>query len=319
MLKDGIEFFNVEQIGPNGELWRFDKNLMDCLGCSRNDRARFYAQRAIGVELRFKLKGTYFDITFLSRKENTEIYVFYGDYQHKRYVLPADMETTLHIEQPEKYKELRDGAFHKDVIRIVIGYAGYVCFKGIESFGHTIEVPADWECPRETLLIYGSSISHGSECSQYIHSYAFVLSRMAKINVLNKAIPGGCQAEYIMADYLKNLKYDMAFFEFGVNVLSIYDESEYEKHLKYLIQCIQSKPFFFTSVLVNGNEYGDTALKKKIEAFRNIAEKLGLKEYIPPLEILSELSFLTTDLVHPSDFGQQVIAERLFLKMGFKK
>ncbi len=317
MIKDQIEFFNVEEIGPEGQLWRFPKKLMDRLGDENHDRGRFYSERAIGVELRFRFDGTYFDIRFSSAKEPTEITLFFGDYQHRRLLVPADTETTFHIELPEKYFQLTDGAFSKEVIRFVIGYSGYVSFKGIETFGHTVSLPRRTDLPSQTLLIYGSSISHGSECAQYIHSYPFLLSQFGKVNVLNKAIPGGCQAEYIMSDYLKTLSYDLAFVEFGVNVLGLYDAFRYRSHFEYLLKQFREKPLFYTGVLKNGNEQTDGVLHQRITEFQRIAEQLEFPNYIPPEELLDDFTFLTTDLVHPSDFGQLQIAIRLAKKLGY--
>lgn len=82
--------------------------------------------------------------------------------------------------------------------------------------------PSEGDMHAKTLLIYGSSISHGSEALEYIDSYAIILSRILNINVLNKSIPSSCQAEKQMIDYLNTIKRDTTFIEFGVNIIGLF-------------------------------------------------------------------------------------------------
>lgn len=316
MIKDNIEFFNVSQITESGKLLRFDEDLINSLGCEVHQRGRFYAYRAIGSELRFKLDSKFFEITFLSEKEDTDVYIFYGDYMDKRYTLKAGLITTLHIEIPQEFLDnalrLPKGAFSPKVIRIVIGYSGYVSYLGIKTFGHEITPPSKDEVPSKTLLIYGSSISHGSESLEYINSYAFILSRLLKVNVLNKAIPGSAQAEKCMTDFLATLDFDASFVEFGVNVLKLYTKEEYQEHLDYLLSKLSFKPLNYTSVFMNGNMLdNDTIGSKRYHEFRSYANSLNIGKYINPDDLLTDFSALTADLLHPSDFGQLLIASNL--------
>lgn len=312
MIKDNIYFHNVEEITKDGKLLRFNEKLINNLGCDTHQRGRFYGYRAIGSELRFKTDAGFFDITLLSYKESSRVYVFYGDYMDKAYTLKEGVISTLHIEIPEKiylnYDVLPKKNFNPRVIRIIIGYPGYVSYLGLNAFSHKIELPNEYDMPKKKLLIYGSSISHGSEALEYINSYAFILSRMLGIDVLNKSIPGSCQAEIGMTDYLSQIKCDAAFIEFGVNVLQLYNKEMYKEHLDYLLSKIKVKKYL-TSVLDNGSilNLNSTELTH-LNEFRQYARLLNNVVYINERDLLPEFSSLTADLLHPSDFGQMQIA-----------
>lgn len=317
MIKDNIYFHNVEEITNDGKILRFKEELINSLGCAAHKRGRFYAYRAIGTELRFMTKSKFFDITLLSNKEDCRVYIFYGDYMDKAYTLKEGVITTLHIEVPQNiynnYDSLPKKNFNPRVIRIIIGYPGYVSYLGINTFGEDIQLPNDDDMPKKKLLIYGSSISHGSECLEYINSYAFLLSRMLEIDVLNKSIPGSCQAEYHMSDYLSTIKCDQAFIEFGVNVLSLYDIDDYKSHLDYLLNKLKTN-IYLTSVLDNGNILNSESKEfENMKLFREYVKTLKNVNYIDYQELLPDFSSLTTDFLHPSDYGQLLIA------LGIKK
>ncbi|MDE5565726.1 MAG: hypothetical protein K2I77_01950, partial [Anaeroplasmataceae bacterium] len=203
------------------------------------------------------------------------------------------------------------------VIRVVIGYSGYVSFVDLNTYMDR-RPPESSELPNEKLLIYGSSISHGSEALEYINSYAFLLSRLLHIDVINKAIPGSCLAEESMCHYLKELQADKAFVEFGVNVLGLYSLEEYKYHLDLLLSSICAKKLYFTSVLDNGHILEKDSLLDKMNSFRDYAKSIKKYQYIDPTVLLDDFSSLSADFLHPSDFGQMLIAWNLFkiLKMN---
>lgn len=315
MIKDNIEFFNVEEIKSDGTILRFKEDLILSLGCNEHKRGRFYGYRSIGAELRFKTNAKFFDITFSAVKEDTSIYLFYGDYMSKKFLINANITQTLHIEVESnilKYQDrLPKNGFSPNLIRFVIGYSGYIKYLGINTFGEVIMAPSECDIPSKTLLIYGSSISHGSEALEYVDSYAFILSRILNINVLNKSIPGSCQAEKQMIDYLNTIKRDTTFIEFGVNVIGLFSLEEYKKRLEYIISKMNNN-LYLTSIL--DNHYlidNNEEMLDKMLTFRDIAIKCCKTiNYIDPTKLLS-LTSLTCDLLHPSNFGQLEIALRL--------
>lgn len=315
MIYDGIEFFNVEEINEHANILRFPEDVIQNIGNSIHQRGRFYGYRSIGSELRFVTDSLFFDLKLRSDKEDCKIYVFFGDYMFKAYTLKEGVITNLHIEIPEKYlkhrEDIKEYTYHPKLIRIVIGYSGYVSYIGLNTYGNR-RPPLESELPRKRLLLYGSSISHGSEALEYINSYAFILSRLLKMDVINKSIPGSCQAEEIMCKYLRKISCDLAFIEFGVNVLELYSLEEYQKHLDMLLDSLASKEVYFTSVLDNGNllEQDSSAYKKMME-FRRYAKSIQKYIYIDPKVLLDDFSSLTADFLHPSDYGQMRIAINL--------
>lgn len=314
-----IDFFNIDHLeafGDSYKLERFPKELEENLGCEVHKRGRFYSHRAIGSEIRFKCAAPFFDITIGSYKEETSLYIFFGDYFFKKIILEEGTMKTYHIEIPEKMKlkNLPRGDFSNDVIRILIGFSGYVLFKGVETFGFEIVKPSLDDYPKKKLLIYGSSISHGSEALEYVTTAPFLLSHMLHADVINKSIPGSCQAEEKMVKYLSTLDYDTAFVEYGVNVLSLYNTNEYKTHLDYILKYLINRPLYLTSIYDNGRLLDEASKEyQNLIEFRQIisAVKQLNVEVINPADILSKLNYLTCDLLHPSDMGQIEIAMNL--------
>lgn len=306
MIYKNIDFFNIEEIKDDGTLLRFKEDLILNLGYKSHQRGRFYGYRAIGSELRFKISSSFFDITLEAYKEDCKIYIFYGDYMDKAYTIEKNKVTTIHIEKPDKMVnvDLPRGGFNNDVVRIIIGYPGYIKFKAVNSFGNEIMLPNENDVPNESLVIYGSSISHGSESIEYINSYAFILSRLLNINVYNKAIPGSCLAEEKMIDYISKINTDKYFVEFGVNTLRLFNKEEYEKRLDYIIDKLPN--LSFTSIFMCGSMLEKDIAGQNFYEFREIAKKkIG---FIDPKCLFPRFEALTTDLLHPSDFGQMLIA-----------
>ena len=322
MIFDNIEFFNVDEINEQGNILRFKEKLIQNLGNVIHKRGRFYGYRSIGSELRFVTDSLFFDLKLRSNKEDCKVFVFFGDYMFQAYNLKEGVITNLHIEIPEKFLKYRENikeyTYHPKLIRIVIGYSGYVSYIGLNTYGNR-RPPLEEELPRKKVLLYGSSISHGSESLEYINSYAFILSRLLKMDVLNKSIPGSCQAEEIMCNYLKEIPCDLAFAEFGVNVLGLYSLEEYKRHLDMLLNSFQTQKVFFTSVFDNGNLLEpDSLAYKKMMNFRKYAESIRKHTYIPPQELLDDFSSLSADFLHPSDYGQMRIAINLYNKLNEK-
>lgn len=311
MIHDNIEFFNCCEIKSDGTILRFKEDLILGLGYKEHQRGRFYGYRSIGVELRFKTNAKFFDISLEAYKEDCRVYVFYGDYMDKSYTLEHGKVTTLHIEIPEKminnFHRLPKGGFANDLIRVIIGYPGYIKYKGINTFGNDILVPNEDDVPKKSLVIYGSSISHGSEALEYVNSYSFILSRILNINIYNKAIPGSCLAEKDMIDYVASIPADNYFVEFGINVLRQYSLEEYINHLNYIVNKI--KNLKFTSVFMCGAMLEEDIAKTRFDEFREYAK--NVEGFIDPDNILTRFEALTTDLLHPSDFGQMLIAINL--------
>lgn len=316
MIYDNIDFFNIEEILPNGQLLRFPQKLINSLGYEKHKRGRFYGYRSIGSELRFITDSPFFDITLKSIKEDCGVHIFFGDYSFKKYVLKEGVEQTLHIEIPDNilnnYDNLDRLGFNPRVIRIVIGYPGYVAYLGLNTFGYEIITPSIDDVPSKTLLIYGSSISHGSEALDYINSYAFILSRHLNINILNKSIPGSCLGEYQMIDYLKEINNDAVLVEFGVNTLRLFSVEEYDKRLKYIIDNLCGN-LYITSVLENGNKINDSKIYDKMNDYQKCLKQTNNKgvSIINPNILIESLAYLTFDLLHPSEFGQLKLAESL--------
>ena len=238
MIYHDLEFHNVAELrrveGINGlKLERFPKEVQNTLGDDTHHRGRFFAERAIGCEIRFVTDAHYFSIGLTAIEQDTEITIYQGDFFHSKHTLKAGVLTSLHIEkgtgfnhsQPEALEKKR---FDYKVWRILIGYSGYVFFNYIDTFGYSRRPPLEEEKPSIKWLAYGSSITYGGQATNYTNCYANQAALYINADLYNKGIAGSCRCEPQVADFFAKDKtqYSLITLELGVNVLGVFSPEE---------------------------------------------------------------------------------------------
>ena len=87
-----------------------------------------------------------------------------------------------------------------------------------------IETPKANQCPKSTLLSYGSSITHGSNAIDTSHTWVSLLAHNLNMDARNLGMAGSCAMEPEMVDYIASQgekgHWDLATLELGINVLS---------------------------------------------------------------------------------------------------
>lgn len=252
--------------------------------------------------------------------------VFQGDYQGSYEISPWPVtvdgtEITIHRQDWSAIQRFAgEGySFHPSVTRILLPYDWGCCLRDIKG---DIRPPREREMPGKHLLVYGSSITHGGNASVPSGTYAFRLARKLGYDLINLGCAGSCQMDEAMASYIgARDDWDMALFELGVNVMETWDGDQlYGKALAFLTAVLEARPdkqVFVTDMYYNRYDFdGDIRTTLFRGAIQRCASVLsgryrGRLHYINGLKAMDTPGGLSSDGLHPSDRGHEMIAEQL--------
>ena len=130
MIKDGIDFHNVEEMTETEKGWRMSR-LPVSVTERMEEGASSVAAYGTGVELRFKIRGDAATIRLRAEEaaEAQTAYIYYGSFQggwenSSRTILTQ--ETALRVEKPKNLAFLKEVtqerglAFNPEVVRVVL-------------------------------------------------------------------------------------------------------------------------------------------------------------------------------------------------------
>nr|WP_314461150.1 SGNH/GDSL hydrolase family protein [uncultured Clostridium sp.] len=325
MIVYGIEFHNVDHLeeveGMGGKkLCRFPRNISRSLGVAENRNARFRADRVHGCELRFVTESKYFDVALTAVEQDIDVLIYKGDLFHRREVLKAGVCTVLHVEDPPVYeivnqKMLTGKQFAPWIWRIQFGMNGAIYFHYIDTYENALRPPKREEKPEVLWAAYGSSITCGSVTNLYSNSYINQAAVKAGWDVMNKGLSGSCLCEVEVADYLAELSADVLSLEIGVNMVLFFEEEETSKRVRYLLETLKKSPagdIFVIDMFPNKGLIAldqDSAYYRHYRSFKEIvrqaASTVGDQRFhlIKGEDVLVDFTYLSTDLLHPSDNG----------------
>lgn len=333
MTDQNIEFHNVDHLerveGMSGlRLHRFPEKFTKQLGVEGNYNGRFRAQRPHGCELRFVTEGEFFDLALTAVEGDNDIVIYYGDRMHSKHTLRNGNTTVLHVEKPEIYSSvdtsrLRKGRFAPKVWRVQFGMNSYMHFNYIDTFGFSIRPPGKAEKPDTLWAAYGSSITCGSVSALYSNSYVNQAALRLNYDVLNKGLSGSCLCEAFAADYLAELEVDVLTLELGVNMVSFFEEAQYRSRSQYFLQKMRDSRagrIYIIDMFPNKGLIAADESSKYYVNYRSfkaiLREELEIISdrkmvLIPGEEILKDFTYLSADLLHPSDDGHIRMGEHL--------
>ncbi|MFH5181869.1 SGNH/GDSL hydrolase family protein [Paenibacillus sp. TAB 01] len=238
---------------------------------------------------------------------------------------------TLQLDAPERFDDviperLNNRAFRSNVWRIFFDRYSAV-FYGIESFGFAVRAPYPEEIPRLTLLAYGSSITQGAGALANYNCYVQQAARRLEIDALNLGLSGSCYCEPELADHLAGRNdWDIAYLELGVNMRSVFTVEQFQARSAYLldrmIELQPEKPIFLTTMYPNRASYFHAnasipKLQEDEKRFNEVLESYCANKRHAQLhlldgrEIMSDFVSLTSDLIHPSDYGHMLMGEQV--------
>lgn len=325
MIYKNIEIHNVAEIveDENGGIgWlRVPRSVYDAM---ESDRGRQMCQGATGVELRFVMKG---GRAVLKLRGTAYINVFFGSIQAGWQCYGEGKAVTgvteLVIEKPANMDTIRDyskrtgSGFSPEVVRVIFS-KGRCEVLDVEG---DVCPPDKSLLPKNTLLTYGSSITHGSNSLATANSWTSVLAHNLNSDVINLGMAGSCRMEAELIDYIAELGvnggWTVAILELGINVLD-WDEEKIRQRVSYTLEQVagrnpDKKVYVISPFYCHNDYYGKQDANKWRGCIESLVRKIGYKNiiYINGLDILGDVSGLSADEVHPNIYGIQQIADRL--------
>lgn len=332
MLHQNIYFHNVTELEtsphtPGWKLQRFPKEVRYSL----EEKGRTKAVQSNGCELRFVTDAKHVRVMVSSQEADGQVLVFKGDFLHSSHQLKAGVIHTLQLEAPERFPDvhpevLNNSAFSSKVWRVFFERFNGV-FHGIEAFGFEVRPPLPHEIPRLTMFAYGSSITQGAGALSNYNCYVQQTGRRLGIDVLNLGLSGSCYCEQGLADHIAERDdWDIGFLEIGVNMRGVYTVEEFQQRAVYLLDRIierhPEKPLFVTTMYPNRATYSQEgsaifAYRDSEQQFNDVLiryaadKKHANLQLLQGEQIMSDFTSLTSDLIHPSDYGHIRMAEAL--------
>ena len=334
MLYKNYELHGVGEVveNPDGSVsWlRMPTEVLNGLD---RDVARERMKGSTGVEIRFVIKSGDSATVTMSRTTPDRSYGLFHVYRGGVQGSDKDGETDkITDSEPhpyvisrskniEKLKVIADksgSSFSPEVVRIIFD-RGSVNIHSIEG---DIMPPTPDMLPDKTLLVYGSSITHGSNSLNASHSWASLLAHNLDTDLINLGMAGCCALEPSVADYIARLgkedKWHIAVLELGINVTS-WDEEKIRTRATNLIKTVASanpekpivviSPFYHGADEFGGNEGAENWRRILPEiigelAFPNVT-------FIQGTDVVDNIGYISADEVHPSIYGVYRIANAL--------
>ncbi len=341
MIYENFELHNVAEVSqrPSGlRMYRFPKAACDSMNLGAHIYGRYVSQTTTGCEIRFVTEGDRAIISLSAIDQDGYVQIYRGDFRYYTgytYTYPVKKGQVTHIElvKAPNFEALdpslkrKEGGFSPEVWRVMSDINFIMTMVDFESFGAKVRPPRPDELPKKTLLCYGTSLTYGACASAQSVCYCQLLGRMLNVNLLNKAMGGSCCNEPMVADYFASddIHFDALLLENAVNMGTQYEE--YEKRGAYLLDRITAaKPdvpiYMVTSYPHSGTVVPGCACpvtkKSEIassigtdEIIRSFAKKYPQVHLIEGAEMMNDLTSLTCDLIHMSDYGQIMTATNL--------
>lgn len=335
MIYKNIEIFNIAELIelPDGSVtWRrVPKWAEDNL--ERGDQSLRYSRGFPGVELRFVLKGESATIRLAKMTDDgvdNSFHIYRGGFQGlysdyaKGKVLTNMEPMDIEITRVPKHDRLMamgqatDLGWDPNVIRIRFDRGLY---RLVDVIGD-VEPPKPEQCPKKTILNYGSSITVGMDSMGASNAWASQLAFRMKTDLRNMGFAGSCMLEPDVAEYLAQLgeqgKWDLAILELGINALTFEEEKIYTRVRNILKQVASrnpEKPVFVISPFHCPNDFeGGTKAVRWREIIAEIIEQEQYPNvtYINGMDILGDISWFAADGLHPSLYGHIKIADGVY-------
>lgn len=318
MEKDGILFHNVARIRATKAGPLLDR-VPAAVFAGLDEPATHTSSDASGVELRFVMQAPTVKLTLSveAAAEAQVAYIRYGSFPGTWAAanrILTTVPTPVTISAPANLKRLQEVAraanlaFDPAVVRICLPY----CRTYYWGATGAISVPRVQQMPKQTYLAYGSSITHGSLALNPLATYPQLIADRFQADLLNFGFPGSAWLEPALADYLAARQdWTFASLELGINMLDAFSPAAFRARVRRFIApfAADPRPVVATDMVVT--DY--PAAPEKVRAFRQIVQEecQGKLPYVSGLQLLAQLTDLSSDLLHPTAVGMAKIARRL--------
>ncbi len=333
MIHDNIELHNVGDVqsvpGVAGlRLQRVPEEVRQHL----NETAQMRMLQPDNIEIRLVAEGT--PRLTLSSEGESKVTIFCGLFDNMQRFMIGPEPQTLELEANPRLAELdqaywSDMSFSPKVYRVLLGgtQRDPVYLHGIEGEG--IRPPRADELPSLRYLSYGTSITHGFFSEGPHLNYVAQTARRLGADLINLGVGGSAHCEAELADYIA-ARDDWHIASLGLSVnMQGFPLDEFYTRVSYLVNtiagadtrrpiaCITLYPYYRDFGQDVGGEYGGVpdeyrhALRRALEACPH-----GNAHLVEGPELLTDISGLTGDLIHPGDNGMIEMGYNLAAKLA---
>lgn len=322
MIRDNIEFFNVEEFEnrPDGSVlfYRYPKKVCDSFGKDSNKFGRYVSRMTTGCELRFYLNDRV-AVKLSAIEADGKVVVYFGDFRHSIVEIKKGIETDILLTLPTQLSILENvqSRYPNNLCRIVLCHDFCCAYHGVETYGSEI-IPYS-ENKLIKWLAYGSSITQSAGASLYTNGYIYQTAKVLGVEAINKGMGGSCFSEKDTSDFLIGTEnWDFATLELGINMMYFFSVEEFTKNVQYLVRNMASKhpdkKIFLITMYPYYGFYKEE--KTKVNDFCNVLRSLS-NEFentvlIEGSDVLTDITSLTCDILHPSDDGHALMAYNLY-------
>ncbi|MCM8768165.1 MAG: GDSL-type esterase/lipase family protein [Candidatus Omnitrophica bacterium] len=330
MIYQSVELHNVEEVrkGESSQgvrLQRVPEELREKL----NPGAQLRMLQPDNAEIRFLFDGLSCQVTLASEGQ-TRLTVFFGDFDSRQRFVIGQQPQTIEITRPAFLDKLppefrEKMGFSPGVVRLILGGPQRDPVWFFSAQGKNIRPPEKNDLPAWRYLAYGTSITHGFDAEGPHLTYVGQTARLLGADLINLGVGGAAHCEPELADYLANRSdWNFASLELSVNMIG-FDLKEFSRRVSYLVNrvasskkervvlCLTLYPFFLDfGIKPEGLEY-----KAEPEEYRQALREVVAQCQLPNVhlvegpELLTNISNLTADLIHPGDYGMVEIAKNL--------
>jgi len=264
----------------------------------------------------------------LSAPERHLAIPFHGDFQTgERWVIKPE-PTTIEFAPAPHLSRLNPSVAERLVfspaVRRLMLFGGPLHFHAVEGVG--LRPPRPDELPRLRYLAYGTSITHGHTVSGPHLCYVAQAARRLGVDLVNLGMAGSAHCEPELADYMAGREdWHFATLALSVNMVGAgFSLEAFHERVSYMVNtvagadtarpvaCITLFPYFDD---VGGAREGP--LTDDHEAFRQSLRDAVRScphpnaHLIEGPDVLSDVTGLSADLIHPADNGMIEMGENL--------
>ncbi len=328
MIYHDVELYNIQELLDDGDAGKILCRIPNDLRLRLNDSAKSNAVATPGSEIRFNLTGDQAKITLRNTGEQAVpalVEVYQGAFLVSVHVIgtePTAVTVTRHplTEQLSELSQEHHLSYDINLCRVILPWRPPCRLIGIE--GNTTPPRPD-QTPAMKYLAYGSSITHGNTAVRPTGSYAMRTAQFLDVDLISLGFGAGAHLERDMADYIAGRgDWDLASMEMGINLLGSIDTDEFERRVSCFIPTIaRARPdkwIFCIDVFPCRWDYmGDPKADVFREIVRAQVQALNMPKlvHISGKQILTSLTGLSGDLVHPSPAGMEEMAQNLAQRM----
>lgn len=337
MIYKDVDIFNAEQIIediiPEGVvLNRFSAQAI--AGLDSGDDRRGPITQAYGndIEIRFVSENDSINIYLGAWENDGYVRVSLGDYDHSTVYLPQGEITCINLNKHPRLgliKTDKKERYSKNLWRIKFLKRFTPVFSYVDGQGGYIRPPELDEIPFKTMLAYGSSITFGAGTGPMSGlTHTDILARMLGIQIMNKSMPGSCFCELSYGDYLSDIKADYYFYELGGNMRLRFSAEEFRERATHIVSETRRKnptaPIILLTVYPllkcipdEDHVKANSIIVEYDKLLTEIAEKDDNIHLINSDEILIDTRLLSFDGLHPSGYGNMVMAQRIYDRIKY--